>query len=93
LGYYNVEVLLGDGSLGHPDRAPYDGIVVTAGAPAAPETLLRQLADGGRLVIPLGTAHSQSLAIFRRRGNEFERRSGEPCIFVPLIGRHGWIDE
>jgi protein-L-isoaspartate(D-aspartate) O-methyltransferase len=90
LGCDNVEVIVGDGTLGHAAGAPYAGILVTAGAPAVPEALLQQLQQGGRLVIPVGTAHSQSLTGFTRRGDGFEQQAGEPCVFVPLIGQHGW---
>jgi protein-L-isoaspartate(D-aspartate) O-methyltransferase len=90
LGCENVHVLVGDGTEGAVDHAPFDGIVVTAGAPKVPEPLTAQLADGGRLVIPVGTAREQDLVIIERRGNRLEQTAGEPCVFVPLIGRHGW---
>jgi protein-L-isoaspartate(D-aspartate) O-methyltransferase len=90
LGYVNVEVVVGDGSRGYGERAPYDGIVVTAGAPSVPETLIEQLAEGGRLVIPVGNSYHQTLTRVTRRsgGDQVERLEG--CVFVPLIGEYGW---
>jgi protein-L-isoaspartate(D-aspartate) O-methyltransferase len=86
---YEVEVLVGDGSAGYAANAPYAGIVVGAGAPAVPPPLLEQLADGARLVIPVGNDRSQRLTIVRRQGQRFERSTADPCVFVPLVGRHG----
>jgi len=90
LGYENVTVLVGDGSLGCPEHAPYDAILVTAGAPEVPRTLQRQLADRGRLVAPVGNADMQRLMKIERRGDEFVTTKGMACRFVPLIGVHGW---
>ena len=90
LGYHNVRVVVGDGSLGWPESAPYGGIIVTAGAPAVPDTLRRQLADGGRLVIPVGNQYLQHLLVVTRRGDSFEERRGEACAFVPLVGQQAW---
>jgi protein-L-isoaspartate(D-aspartate) O-methyltransferase len=92
LGYHNVQVIVADGTHGWPGAAPYDGIVVTAGAPAVPEALRQQLADAGRLVIPVGTEFMQQLTIVARRGGEFVVRRNEGCCFVPLIGEYGWPD-
>jgi len=92
LGYLNVRVIVGDGTCGWPDAAPYDGIVVTAGAPAVPEALRQQLSDGGRLVIPVGNEFIQQLTVVTRRADEFVVRLTEGCSFVPLIGEHGWPD-
>lgn len=92
LGYHNVTVHLGDGTLGWPEQAPYDAIVVTAGAPEVPGELMQQLAPGGRLVIPVGsTPHLQTLVRVRRVA-EGEFRHEELCQvrFVPLIGEQGW---
>jgi protein-L-isoaspartate(D-aspartate) O-methyltransferase len=86
---YDVEVVVGDGSAGYPPGAPYAGIVVGAGAPRVPEPLVRQLDEGGRLVIPVGSNRSQRLTIIRRRGQELERSMADACVFVPLIGEHG----
>ncbi len=90
LGYENVEVITGDGSEGYAPAAPYQVILVTAAAPRVPETLLDQLAEAGRLVIPVGDLHHQTLFVITRRGNEFSQEALDPCQFVPLIGKHGW---
>jgi protein-L-isoaspartate(D-aspartate) O-methyltransferase len=92
LGYRNVDVLEGDGTLGWPDHAPYDGIVVTAGGPDVPAPLLPQLAVGAHLVIPVGaTPRAQELVRVRRRAaDEYTRESLGPVAFVPLIGEAGW---
>lgn len=90
LGYLNVQVIVGDGSEGHVAGAPYDRILVTAGAPGVPESLKNQLAEGGRLVIPVGTPGFQRLVLLARRGAELDVEEGEGCVFVPLVGREGW---
>jgi protein-L-isoaspartate(D-aspartate) O-methyltransferase len=91
LGCDNVHVAEGDGTLGWPEAAPFDGIVVTADAPTVPEALLDQLADGGRLVIPVGPRHGrQELVVIARAGDEFERTSLGGVRFVPLVGEEGW---
>jgi protein-L-isoaspartate(D-aspartate) O-methyltransferase len=89
-GVSNVRVVVGDGSQGLAGEAPFDGILVTAGAPAVPDVLLEQLAEGGRLVIPVGPPAHQTLTIVTRRGDRYHRQAGEDCVFVPLIGRFGW---
>lgn len=89
-GIANVRVLVGDGSAGLPEEAPFDGIIVTAGAPLVPEVLKDQLSDGGRLVIPVGGGDHQILHIVTRQGNTFTTQTGEACVFVPLLGRYGW---
>jgi protein-L-isoaspartate(D-aspartate) O-methyltransferase len=85
-----VEVRVGDGTLGAPDGAPWDGIIVTAAAPSVPVSLREQLADGGRLVIPVGTRMRQDLVVVTRRGNEWIERSDGAVVFVPLIGDEGF---
>ena len=90
LGILTVRVIVGDGTEGFPACAPYDRILVTAGAPAIPSTLEAQLAEDGRLVIPVGSAGHQVLTLIDRRGGQFIQHDGEGCVFVPLIGRHGW---
>lgn len=90
LGLSNVRVIVGDGTEGYPPGAPYERILVTAGAPVVPEALTAQLADGGRLVIPVGPTGLQRLTIVDRRGETLQEREGEGCVFVPLIGRYGW---
>jgi protein-L-isoaspartate(D-aspartate) O-methyltransferase len=91
-GYANVHVRHGDGSLGWPEHAPYDAIVVTAGGPDVPPSLLRQLAVGGRLVMPIGpTPRSQRLVrVVRVAEDRYDREALEDVAFVPLIGAEGW---
>ena len=90
LGIENVSVKVMDGTLGWSAQAPYDVILVTAAAPEVPQPLLAQLADGGRLVIPIGSLESQVLWTAERRGDRFRRSQLQGACFVPLIGRHGW---
>ncbi|MBN1934236.1 MAG: protein-L-isoaspartate(D-aspartate) O-methyltransferase [Anaerolineae bacterium] len=90
LGYDNVQVKVGDGTLGWPDGAPYDAIIVTAAAPDVPEPLKAQLAEGGRLVAPIGPRWSQELVRVWRRGDELRTEQLIGVSFVPLIGEHGW---
>ncbi len=90
LGYDNVEIVVGDGSLGLPEHAPYDRIIVAAGAPEIPQPLVDQLADGGRLVAPIGSRFSQRLVIIERQGERTVHEDGIGCVFVPLVGEHGW---
>jgi protein-L-isoaspartate(D-aspartate) O-methyltransferase len=90
LGYRNVTVIEGDGSRGVPERAPYDAILVAAGAPAPPDSLKTQLADGGRLVIPVSSNAHQDLRVITRRGDTFEEEDLGPVRFVPLLGKEGW---
>jgi len=86
LGYQNTHAAIADGSHGWPEMAPFDAVLVAAAAPKAPPALLRQLADGGRLVIPLGDPHrDQTLTVFQRAGDEFRERRETRCRFVPLI--------
>jgi protein-L-isoaspartate(D-aspartate) O-methyltransferase len=91
LGYTNVTIVTGDGSLGLPERAPFDVIIVAAAAPRVPPALLEQLALGGRLVIPVGDAQQQALQLARKNSDgSVTVRTLEGCRFVPLIGRHGF---
>ena len=90
LGYHNVRIEEGDGSVGLPGDAPYDAILVTAAAPAVPPPLLQQLAEGGRLLIPVGSADQQELLRFVKRGVTTSQESLFACRFVPLLGRYGW---
>lgn len=89
-GASNVSLLAGDGTLGWRDYSPYDAILVTAGSPTVPTPLAEQLADGGRLLIPIGDREEQILTLFTRRGEELERRDIGAARFVPLIGKYGW---
>ena len=90
LGIANARVECFDGTAGWPEHAPYDGIVVAAGAPRVPVMLLAQLADGGRLVIPVGPREDQVLLTVTRRGDDYETTREAPVRFVDLVGRYGW---
>ena len=89
-GADNVRVMVGDGSRGFPEQAPFDAIAVHASAPAAPPALIAQLADGGRLVVPIATETSDDLTLLRREGEGLETTTLAPCRFVPLIGEQGF---
>jgi protein-L-isoaspartate(D-aspartate) O-methyltransferase len=89
----SITIVVGDGSLGRPAEAPFEAIVVTAAAPAVPDSLTAQLADGGRLVIPIGPRRWQELVLVIRHGDGFESRDCGPCIFVPLVGAGGFTQE
>jgi protein-L-isoaspartate(D-aspartate) O-methyltransferase len=92
---HNVELMVGDGSRGVPDRGPFDAIAVHAAAPAPPPALVAQLADGGRMVVPVAgpaghEAEGETLTLLRRHGAELETTAITPCRFVPLIGAEGF---
>jgi protein-L-isoaspartate(D-aspartate) O-methyltransferase len=94
LGLENVKIQVFDGTVGWSEVAPFDRILVTAGAPKVPEPLLDQLAAGGTLLIPEGTLNAQRLVLYRKSARgELRRREGEEVAFVPLLGRHGWKSE
>jgi protein-L-isoaspartate(D-aspartate) O-methyltransferase len=90
LGYDGVEVIVGDGSEGYPPAAPYDIIIVTAAAPTVPPALPEQLAEEGRLVIPVGDLRRQDLLLNVKQAGEVKTRILDPCQFVPLVGKAGW---
>lgn len=90
LGLTNVHVHIGDGSLGWPPAAPYDGILVAAAAPDVPQPLLEQLSDGGRLVIPVGGRGFQELQLWKRKGDAYRQERNISVSFVPLRGEYGW---
>jgi len=90
LGYANVTVVEGDGSAGWAEGAPYDAILVTAAAPEVPQPLIDQLAEGGRLVIPVGGSNHQELLRITKREGKIAEQSLYSCRFVPLLGRYGW---
>ena len=93
LGIQNVRVVVGDGTEGFAEAAPYDGILVTAATPRVPDPLVQQCAIGGRIVAPVGGLDLQELTVFVRREDGLERHAVEPVKFVPLIGAHGFREE
>lgn len=93
LGIHNVELIVGDGTLGYPDEAPYDAIIVTASTPEVPEPLIEQLAEGGRLVAPVGGREYQELIRIVKLQGRLHSESYGGVVFVPLIGEHGWRPE
>lgn len=92
LGLTNVTFRCADGSLGWPERAPFDAIIVTAGAPAVPQALCEQLAPGGRLIIPTGPPGDQTLVLIRRTEQRMDQEELIKCRFVKLVGAEGWRD-
>ncbi len=90
MGANNISFMLGDGTLGWRQFAPFDAILVGAAAPEIPQAYIEQLADGGRLLIPLGDRDEQVLYLCTKRGDEMERREIAPVRFVPLLGKHSW---
>ena len=89
----NVKIQVFDGTVGWSDVAPFDRIMVTAGAPEAPRSLIEQLADGGRLLVPEGDRDTQRLTLYWKEGGVLRRSAGEYVVFVPLIGRYAWEEE
>jgi len=85
-----VTVVVGDGTLGYPEKAPFNRVIVTAGAPTVPPPLIDQLAEGGRLVIPVGDLYVQRLLIIEKREGKLYKKWGIECVFVPLLGKYGW---
>lgn len=90
MGANNISFMLGDGTLGWRQFAPFDAILVGAAAPDIPEAYMEQLAENGRLLIPLGTREEQILHLFTRHGDKLEREDIAPVRFVPLLGKHSW---
>jgi protein-L-isoaspartate(D-aspartate) O-methyltransferase len=90
LSYGNIHIKIGDGTLGWPEAAPFDAIIVTAASPGIPEPLVDQLAADGILVIPVGSRFSQDLRKVRKTHQGLMEERHTPCVFVPLIGEHGW---
>ncbi len=90
LAYHNVHVHCGDGTLGLPEFAPFNAILVAAAAPAPPQPLLAQLAEGGRMIIPVGDADNQELHLIEKHDGTLSTRMMEGCRFVPLLGHHAW---
>ncbi len=93
LGYLNVHLSVGNGTLGWPEHAPYDAILVSAGAPGIPEPLIAQLGEGGRMVLPIGDPQAQMLTLVEKRRGGLHRQEIASCAFVPLIGQYGWPGE
>jgi protein-L-isoaspartate(D-aspartate) O-methyltransferase len=90
LGYTNIEFFTGDGTEGHEKASPYDGILVTAGCPEIPSPLVDQLAEGGRLVLPLGNRYLQTLTLVTKEKGKIKVEGSIGCVFVPLVGKYGW---
>ena len=90
LGYTNVWVRVGNGALGWPDEAPFDRILVAAGGPSVPPPLFDQLAEGGRMVLPLGDQSGQTLTLVENVGGQMRTRPCGDCHFVPLVGKYAW---
>ncbi len=93
LGFENIDYVIGDGTLGWSEYAPYNAILVTAGSPRIPGALLEQLAEGGRLVCPVGERHRQRMKKVTRQGNTLIPEEHTECVFVPLTGQDGWPPE
>ncbi len=93
LGYGNIRTKTGDGTLGWPEKAPFDRITITAASPKIPEPLMEQLAMDGILLVPMGSRFSQQLLKIRKTRHGVTEEYHTPCVFVPLIGEHGWRDE
>jgi protein-L-isoaspartate(D-aspartate) O-methyltransferase len=93
LGYHNVEYKVYNGTMGWEEHQPYDAVMVTAGAPKIPQPLIDQLADRGRLIIPVGNRYSQELIRVTRKGGQLVEKSFGGCRFVSLMGEHGWKEE
>ncbi|MGA1865574.1 MAG: protein-L-isoaspartate(D-aspartate) O-methyltransferase [bacterium] len=92
LGCYNVVIRVSDGSQGWPEKIYFDAIIVTAAAPSVPEPLVEQLADKGRLIIPVGNKGEQKLLLLRREGQKISQKQLTDCEFVRLIGNYGWME-
>jgi len=92
IGYHNVEIKTGDGTAGWKEKAPFDAIIVTAGAPEVPDVLVNQLVDRGNMAIPVGTHYRQNLELVKKRGDSYIKKTICGCIFVPLIGKGGWAE-
>ena len=90
LGYANVWVRVGNGTLGWPDEAPFERILVTAGGPTVPPPLFAQLAEGGLMVLPVGETTGQTLTLVENVGGQMRKRACGDCSFVPLVGKYAW---
>jgi protein-L-isoaspartate(D-aspartate) O-methyltransferase len=92
LRYYNIRAKLDDGTIGWPQNGPYDAIIVTAGGPGIPEPLIEQLADPGRLIIPVGNQHVQELQLLEKKEGQVVVTNLTSVRFVDLVGEHGWSE-
>ncbi len=90
LGYKNIHTRIGDGTLGWPEEAPFDRIIITAGTPEIPDPLMKQLSEDGIIVAPVGDRLSQQLIKVKKSKGKLIEERHTPCVFVPLIGRYGW---
>ncbi len=90
LGYTDIHLAVGDGTMGWPEAAPFDRIVITAGAPEIPDPLIKQLAEEGMILAPVGDRYSQQLIRVKKEKGKLSREFHTPCVFVPLVGKHGW---
>ncbi|SPQ00189.1 L-isoaspartate protein carboxylmethyltransferase type II [Candidatus Sulfobium mesophilum] len=90
LSYLNIYARTGDGTLGWPEKAPFDRIIITAASPKIPDPLKEQLSDNGIIVVPVGSRYSQQLLRITKTRSGYEEEYHTPCVFVPLIGEHGW---
>ncbi|MEW6685826.1 MAG: protein-L-isoaspartate(D-aspartate) O-methyltransferase [Candidatus Edwardsbacteria bacterium] len=93
LGYQNIAIRMGDGTIGWNEFAPYDRVLITAGAPDVPKPLLEQLTEDGKMVIPLGDLYSQVLTVVEKNNSKSKIHRLFGCVFVPLIGKYGWYGE
>jgi len=93
LGYADIAIKVGDGTLGWSEQSPFDAIIVTSGSPSVPETLMTQLSDGGRMIIPVGSRSHQRIIRIIRSGDNYNKEEMLSCIFVPLIGKYGWDEK
>ncbi len=90
LGYKNIKIKIGDGTLGWEEKAPFDKIIITAASPRIPLPLAQQLAENGKLILPLGDSFSQVLTLVEKKADQLLRQEICSCIFVPLVGKYGW---
>ena len=90
LGYDNISVKIDDGTVGWGEKAPFDAIIVTAAAPQVPDSLVKQLKNTGKMVIPVGSQFQQTLQLVEKRGDSYISKNICGCVFVPLIGKQGW---
>lgn len=93
MGYTNIHIRVSNGTLGWPEEAPFDRIILTAGTPKVPEPLINQLSDEGILIAPVGDRFSQQLLKIKKSKGKFSEQYHTPCVFVPLIGKYGWQED